>query len=255
MSQSSRTTLPVINATDIENTWDFDLNYNVAGGAIGVSENNPILPAITQQLGLRIELQQAPARVLVVESVNPSPTPNSVNVGERLPPDITHFEVASIRPCESVDFGMANTSGGLVTTGCQRFKVATHYEPREVPVKVLTAEKTKFVRGDTSARPRCEFSGALPGVPTVLDCRNVTITQFAQELESSGLSVGRVVDETKLEGTWDLKVTYGGSLPGTRGGIPLSDGIEQQLGLKFVDAKRLIPVVVIDHIDERPTEN
>ena len=52
---------------------------------------------------------------------------------------------------------------------------------------------------------------------------------------------------------------FAGSVPAklVPGVIPLSlqDAISKQLGLKLVKQKRPIPVLVIDHIDEKPTEN
>jgi uncharacterized protein (TIGR03435 family) len=39
------------------------------------------------------------------------------------------------------------------------------------------------------------------------------------------------------------------------GGYTLFEAIEKQLGLKLEPHKRLMPVIVIDHLDEKPTEN
>jgi uncharacterized protein (TIGR03435 family) len=39
------------------------------------------------------------------------------------------------------------------------------------------------------------------------------------------------------------------------GGISLLDAVEKQLGLKLELHKRPLPVLVIDHIEEMPTEN
>jgi uncharacterized protein (TIGR03435 family) len=37
--------------------------------------------------------------------------------------------------------------------------------------------------------------------------------------------------------------------------VTVWDAIEQQLGLKLKSAKRPVPVFVIDHIEETPTDN
>ena len=37
--------------------------------------------------------------------------------------------------------------------------------------------------------------------------------------------------------------------------VSLLDAINKQLGLKLVMQKRPVPALVIDHIDEKPTEN
>jgi len=113
------TTMPVVNLTGIEDSWDFDLDYTIAGGMQGISENSPILDAVDKQLGLKLELQNIPQPVLVVESVNRNPTPNAADIQKRLPPEPVEFEVASIRPCQSVDiFGGRSSPSGQVTTGC-----------------------------------------------------------------------------------------------------------------------------------------
>jgi uncharacterized protein (TIGR03435 family) len=82
-----------------------------------------------------------------------------------------------------------------------------------------------------------------------------------------------VLDETGLEGAWDFTLNYGlmlnlparvGAPPvGTAPGVPsdpagipsFTEAVEKQLGLKAVTRKRMVPVLVIDHIEEKPTEN
>ena len=39
------------------------------------------------------------------------------------------------------------------------------------------------------------------------------------------------------------------------GGVSLLEAVEKQLGLKLVEQKRPVPVLVIDHIEEKPTDN
>jgi len=38
------------------------------------------------------------------------------------------------------------------------------------------------------------------------------------------------------------------------GGISVFDAVEKELGLKLVKQTRSIPVIVVDHIDEKPIE-
>ena len=93
------------------------------------------------------------------------------------------------------------------------------------------------------------------------------MAQLAEELNHHIVIVAshrRVVDASGIQGAWDLTLTYrvvpparntdgGASDPG--GGVSLFDAIEQQLGLKLQQATRRMPVFVIDHIEETPTEN
>jgi uncharacterized protein (TIGR03435 family) len=39
------------------------------------------------------------------------------------------------------------------------------------------------------------------------------------------------------------------------GGITLFDAMEKQIGIKMVTTKRPVPVLVIDHIEQKPTDN
>jgi uncharacterized protein (TIGR03435 family) len=91
------------------------------------------------------------------------------------------------------------------------------------------------------------------------------MAQFAERLELSGgagLAERRILDATNLAGTWDIKLTFGGESSAQRGSgaggpqpISMIDALEQQLGLRLREAKRVLPALVIDHIDERPTAN
>jgi uncharacterized protein (TIGR03435 family) len=92
--------------------------------------------------------------------------------------------------------------------------------------------------------------------------------QFANRLQEIAKSYLRhpVVDSTGLQGSWDFTLTFHPAPPppdakkglpkeevGPR--IPLFTAVDKELGLKLVMQKRLVPVLVIDHIDEKPTEN
>jgi uncharacterized protein (TIGR03435 family) len=84
-----------------------------------------------------------------------------------------------------------------------------------------------------------------------------------------------VTDSTGLEGAWDFSFTYspinptqlaglrGAPPPGVTdpgasdpvGGTSLLEAVEKQLGLKLEMQKRSHPVLVIDHMEEKPTDN
>jgi uncharacterized protein (TIGR03435 family) len=123
-----------------------------------------------------------------------------------------------------------------------------------------------------------------------MHCTNVTVDQFARELRNySGYIIKTpVLNKTGIEGRYDLTLSFsglhtlellglaqGGDTPkpsmsgGDRsggagaggeadpGGVPvmMTDAVAKQLGLKLVLEKRPIPALVIDHIEETPTEN
>jgi uncharacterized protein (TIGR03435 family) len=87
-----------------------------------------------------------------------------------------------------------------------------------------------------------------------------------------------VLDKTGLEGAWDFTLSFSpisaNQLLGLRGapppaapgggtaasdpiggGLSFFDAVEKQLGLKLEVQKRNYPVFVIDHIEEKPTDN
>ena len=65
-----------------------------------------------------------------------------------------------------------------------------------------------------------------------------------------------VVDQTGLEGAWDLSFQYTfRTLPGQGETITLFDALEKQLGLKLELTRVLLPVMVVDNVNEKPTDN
>lgn len=80
-----------------------------------------------------------------------------------------------------------------------------------------------------------------------------------------------VEDATGMNGSWDFRLNFTptpvlnmnnvGREPGDdrpddpTGGISIQDAMVRQLGLKLEQRKRMLPVVVIDHIEEKPLGN
>jgi uncharacterized protein (TIGR03435 family) len=160
-----------------------------------------------------------------------------------------------------------------------RFKMKIHYEERMVTAYTLMAAKPKLKKADPSARTGCKVgngpvisnTGAFIPPSRSVTCVNITLAQFAEQLQDiAGSSVRYpVVDSTGLEGGWDLSFRFNplsspqspfGAPAGTEpsdpiGGASLFNAIEKQLGLKLQEQKRSYPVFVIDHIEEKPTDN
>jgi uncharacterized protein (TIGR03435 family) len=163
-----------------------------------------------------------------------------------------------------------------------RFKMVTHYEDRPMDAYTLVADKPKLKKADPSNRTGCKFGPSQAprdlanGPPsTMATCQNVTMAQFVEQLQRIAPSYIRypVLDATGIDGAWDFTLTFsavnpnrdggnrGGGLPDAGGlsdpnlGITLFNAIEKQLGLKLEKHKRPEPVFVIDHIEEKPTDN
>lgn len=68
-----------------------------------------------------------------------------------------------------------------------------------------------------------------------------------------------VVDQTGLKGSWDFNFRYTPKIPAgiqtTGENIPIIDALEKQLGLKLEMSTVPMPVIVVDRVNQRPTEN
>ena len=74
-------------------------------------------------------------------------------------------------------------------------------------------------------------------------------------------------DATGLDGTWNFAVNFspappappapgsGDSAGDLTGTVTLSDAIRKQLGIRMEMQKQSVEVLVIDHLERRPTEN
>jgi len=162
-----------------------------------------------------------------------------------------------------------------------RFKMTYHTETRPVTAYSLVAAKPKIKKADPASRTSCKNAMAPAGSPPgsrMLTCQNITMTQFAERLQgiAQGLN-SPVLNATEIEGGWDFTLTFSqtagmifggagrGGDAGGPGGVPeaseptgaqtIFEAIEKQLGLKLETQKRPMPVIVIDHIEQKPTEN
>ena len=176
----------------------------------------------------------------------------------------------------------------------ERFKMKAHFEDRSVDAYTLVAMKPKLKKADPSTRTGCKAPANVPvlfstsgGVPSrPFNCQNITMAQFADQLQliAGSYLAYPVADATGLEGGWDFTLSFspinpqqlsglmasaargaaaaGAAGPGAitasdpvGGGVSLFEAVEKQLGLKLEVRKRTLPVFVIDHIEEKPTEN
>jgi uncharacterized protein (TIGR03435 family) len=170
----------------------------------------------------------------------------------------------------------------------ERFKLAIHREPRELPIYVLV-----LARSDRSLGPGMRASttdcsspstarGRSSGPPTVpvsftepvtcgvrmghgrLTAADATLPQFITSLANT---VQRVVqDRTGLVGRYDMVMTWvpdsmpqSAQGPGTAvptpldpNGVSIFTALQEQLGLKLESSSGQVEVVVIDSLD-RPT--
>ena len=165
-----------------------------------------------------------------------------------------------------------------------RFKLVTHMEDRPVAAYVLSAVKPKLQKADPSNRTGCK-EGPGPDGKGPQDCESHTVAAAYLPEHDHGAICGAasdscagyvhtaVLDSTGLEGAWDFTLNFSaigllqaGGAPGQppsgapgasdpNGALSLPDAVNKQLGLKLELQKRPMPVLVIDHVEEKPTDN
>jgi uncharacterized protein (TIGR03435 family) len=146
----------------------------------------------------------------------------------------------------------------------------------------LIAVNPKLKKADPTTRTKCFQEPGADGKDPRLEnpvlnklrtCQGISMAQFAGQIQTlaPGYIKTPVVDATGIEGAYDLTLSYsgsgkllGGGLPAggdavaasdPSGGLSLFDALTKELGLKLEKVKRPIPVLVIDHVEEKPTEN
>ena len=161
-----------------------------------------------------------------------------------------------------------------------RFQIKWHMEDRPMPGFTMVADNPKMTKGDPTRRTRC-FEGAPAGspmaakppqFPRLFTCQNITMEQFGQLLPNIANGYTRVaaIDKTGLRGGYDFTLNFSpieqllgprpdagggaGALDPT-GGLSLQDAVRRQLGIRLEDTKLPAPVLVIDSINETPTDN
>ena len=160
-----------------------------------------------------------------------------------------------------------------------QFELKTHTENREVTVYALTTSgQPKFTRAEESERAGCKPDPSakkpVSNMGPMMSCKNTSMGELAQNLEQMANAYidHPIVDGTGLEGGWDFLVGWTpkgmlqkpqaanpnapGALPEASDpdGISVFEAMEKELGLKLVKQKRSIPVIVVDHVSEKPVE-
>jgi uncharacterized protein (TIGR03435 family) len=168
-----------------------------------------------------------------------------------------------------------------------RFQIRYHMENRSIDAYTLVADHPKLTNADPSERTACG-EGPAPNVKDASltnvminsqeSCWNVTMDEFAAQLHhiAPDYFFYPVVNATGIKGSWDLSMSWSSANltqnQGTglnqasnsdaapaaadpNGAVSFFDAIRKELGLKVIKEKETEPVLVIDSIDEQPTEN
>lgn len=165
-----------------------------------------------------------------------------------------------------------------------RFGLAAHDDESDVLGYALVAAKPKLNKADPANRPGCkEGPGAdgkdpriaNPMASRLITCRDVTLKQFAAELSDVMYGALPVVDATGITGRYDMTISFSppnvlqsGAAPDAatnvagnvtasepNGAISIFEALTKQLGLKLQSRNVKTEVLVIDRVNETPTEN
>ena len=165
----------------------------------------------------------------------------------------------------------------------ERFKMQVHMEDRPLDAYSMVADHPRLKLADPKSRTHCkEGPGpdgkdprlANPVLNMLMTCQNMTPKQMGEQFTqfAAGYVYSPVLDKTDLKGSYDFTLSWSSanqtilkpppppsanhqeaSEPDMA--LTFYDAVNHQLGLKLVKEKRPVPVLVIDHIDETPTEN
>jgi uncharacterized protein (TIGR03435 family) len=245
--------------------------------------------------GGRVEFRATPLALLLLNAWDLNILPDQIPGAPKwLTPFEPSFDLFAKAPAGAIANGAQLYQGDyhmmLRALLVERFKIVSHYEDRPTNTYTLIAQKSKLRKADPSSRPGCRTarswsSRPSESAPVLLEaaCRNITMSQFAQQLQSIAPLYFHypVLDATGLMGSWDFSFTFsrippellGGGGGGLRsadpaplavtagdpsdpvGDISLFSAIRKQLGLGLEVQKRPQPVFVVDHIERNPTEN
>ena len=158
----------------------------------------------------------------------------------------------------------------------ERFQIRTHVENRLLNAYTLFAKNPRMKKADPANRAGCREARTIrndprdanPLISRLVSCQNVTMAQFAAALHMFAddyIFNYEVEDATGLAGAYDFTLSFSheetinhpapGQGPDPIGGLSLPEAISRQLGLKLEMRKRLLPIGVIDHMEETPLEN
>jgi uncharacterized protein (TIGR03435 family) len=238
------------------------------------------------QPGGRLTASGTPMRILLIRAFNSFNMDQLAGMPSWV--DSERYDITAKAPSQgpaAPELDLDSMAPMLLALLKDRFKLAYHTEDRPLPAYTLVAAKPKMKKADPAERTSCKTPPPAPGAPPgarQLVCQNVTMAEFAERLQGMSQELNwPVLDGTGLEGSWDLSLTFTQTFPGMMmvnggprggdaappggggmampsdpvGGVTIFEAVEKQLGLKLEMRKRALPVYVIDHLEQKPTEN
>jgi uncharacterized protein (TIGR03435 family) len=284
-----------VNQKPTENPADVVKNLPKVSTEFEVADIKPSMPGAQQRGNLspsgRIDLQSFPLKELM--SIAWDDISTDLIVGPKFM-ETERFDVVAKAPSNvaitGVNIDIDTLRAMLRELLIDRFKIKMHNEDQPVDTFVLQTNKRdpRLKKADPSARSVCKRpqSGQAnqnTALAVGVVCTNTTMAQFVERIGQFAPAYfeGRpVVDATEIEGGWDFQLAWtgrgqvesavrnaqqaqqssaGGGAAATpsdpNGSLTVFEAIDKQLGLKMEKQKRPMPVMMIDHIEQKPTEN
>jgi uncharacterized protein (TIGR03435 family) len=158
-----------------------------------------------------------------------------------------------------------------------RFHLVTHPDKKPLAAFALTAGKhPELKESSADGQTGCNFNvqnapngPPTPGTPIQLPtiyytCKNTTMEAFAAavpNIPGAGQYLNNllVTDQTGIKGSWDFTLHFTPKVPAgiatTGDSIPFPDALDRQLGLKLELSTASMPVIAVDSVNRKPTEN
>ena len=150
----------------------------------------------------------------------------------------------------------------LQTLLADRFKLAIRKDTKSMPAFALTIGKgkPKMKEADGTGEIGCRPQRPTDARPYALFvCRNVTMADLVERLQmSAGAYFNyRVVNLTGLAGKWDFEVGWSprATLERSGDGVSVFQAIDRQLGLTLEQKDVPMAVIIVEHVNEKPTDN
>jgi len=145
----------------------------------------------------------------------------------------------------------------IQTLLAERFKLTLHRDTRQLPTYALVVAKNgPKIRSGEDGQPQ---TSAKPGR---LEATKITTEKLAEML--ARITGQQVADATDLKGVYDFTLAWSpldgpkmtdfeGSAAGGADGPSIVSALQDQLGLKLEGRKKPVEILVVDHVDKRPT--
>lgn len=161
--------------------------------------------------------------------------------------DSTYYEI-SARPGGDAGHSYAELQPLLQQLLQERFHLSYHLETKSFKgYALVVAKRGARLTPTNGAAPHAYL------MRTRFDASNEPLKTIAWMLSRT---LGeRVVDQTKLQGNYDIKLSFA-PIDGTDSSLPsIFTALDEQLGLKLLREKVPVEMFVVDHVDREPTEN